>query len=256
MGTELIRTDVDRLIEILKEKKSMSISKMAKELEVPEENVQSWVDFLVEEKIIAMDYQLTTPVISLMPEYEHKKNSRTEREKLEAKEEEKQTAQREEINLNEITNETSEKKTESILSIDLSENKTFNQEISNDSKNEPTLKFNDYEEEIYNQESDKLFEDNQTFNDYNEDLAQNLQTDIGAPKLEPIHNLEDIKNQIEITSKKIFVHIRKKETEEAIKQYRELKELYQKYPDERTDEKKELRTDLFSFYNKIKKLKD
>jgi len=68
MGEELIKTDVDKLIEILKIKKKMEIKKMAQELNVSEETVQQWVDFLVEEKILIIEYDLTQPIISLAGE--------------------------------------------------------------------------------------------------------------------------------------------------------------------------------------------
>ncbi|MCC7574312.1 hypothetical protein KO361_01870 [Candidatus Woesearchaeota archaeon] len=66
MGEETIQTEVDRLIDILKTKKKVELSKLAKELKVSEDIVQNWVDFLVEEKIVAMDYDLTKPTVSII----------------------------------------------------------------------------------------------------------------------------------------------------------------------------------------------
>ncbi|MFP4567384.1 MAG: hypothetical protein ACLFN8_00415 [Candidatus Woesearchaeota archaeon] len=66
MGDEVIQTEVDRLIDILKTKKKIDIKSAAKELNVDEEIVQQWVDFLVEEKIISMEYDFTKPIISLV----------------------------------------------------------------------------------------------------------------------------------------------------------------------------------------------
>ena len=66
MGEEVIQTDVDRLIDILKTKKKLEVRQAAKELKLSEETIQQWVDFLVEERIIAIDYEFTKPYISLV----------------------------------------------------------------------------------------------------------------------------------------------------------------------------------------------
>jgi hypothetical protein len=66
MGEETIQTDVDKLIDILKINKRMEVSQIAKELNLPEETVQTWANFLVEENIIAIDYNFTKPALSLI----------------------------------------------------------------------------------------------------------------------------------------------------------------------------------------------
>ncbi len=63
MGEDVIQTDVDRLIEILKIKKKIPLTQLAKELNTDEDVVQNWVDFLVEEKIVTMEYDFTKPII-------------------------------------------------------------------------------------------------------------------------------------------------------------------------------------------------
>ena len=70
MSEEIIRTDVDRLIEILKSEKKMELKLLAKKLDLSEETIQQWIDFLVEEKIVAIDYDFTKPIVSIIEEKE------------------------------------------------------------------------------------------------------------------------------------------------------------------------------------------
>ncbi|RJQ16816.1 hypothetical protein C4573_02000 [Candidatus Woesearchaeota archaeon] len=65
MVNSTIETDVDKLIGLLKEKGQMSLGDAAKNLRISPKIVQSWVDFLVEEKILGIDYKFTTPFIYL-----------------------------------------------------------------------------------------------------------------------------------------------------------------------------------------------
>lgn len=60
-----ITTGVDDLLEILKKTDRMALSDAAKELGVGLDVVQSWVDFLVEEKIVGIEYKFTKPFIYL-----------------------------------------------------------------------------------------------------------------------------------------------------------------------------------------------
>ena len=65
MVGETIETDVDRLLRLLEEKGQMSLSEAAKALKIPIKTVQAWVDFLVEEKILGIEYKFTSPHIYL-----------------------------------------------------------------------------------------------------------------------------------------------------------------------------------------------
>ncbi len=66
MGEEVIQTEVDKLIDLLKTKKKVEIKDAAKELDINESIIQQWVDFLVEEKILTIEYEFTKPFISLI----------------------------------------------------------------------------------------------------------------------------------------------------------------------------------------------
>lgn len=66
MGEEVIQTEVDKLIDLLKTKKRIEIKDAAKELNIEEDIIQQWVDFLVEEKILTIEYEFTKPFISLI----------------------------------------------------------------------------------------------------------------------------------------------------------------------------------------------
>lgn len=65
MVGETIETDVDRLLHLLEKKGQMSLSDAAKALNIPLKTVQAWVDFLVEEKVIGVEYKFTSPHIFL-----------------------------------------------------------------------------------------------------------------------------------------------------------------------------------------------
>lgn len=60
--TELT-TSVDRLMKLVEEKGKMSVSDAAKALGVSNDTAQAWVDFLVEEHILGIEYKFTTPYI-------------------------------------------------------------------------------------------------------------------------------------------------------------------------------------------------
>jgi predicted ArsR family transcriptional regulator len=60
---EYIRTNADDIIEIVKERGKTSVEEIAKILKVPMQTVQSLIDFLVEEKILGVEYKFTTPYV-------------------------------------------------------------------------------------------------------------------------------------------------------------------------------------------------
>ncbi len=63
--TSNISTGVDSLLELLKEKKSLSLEEAAKILKVDENIVESWAKFLEESGDVSINYNLLTPYISL-----------------------------------------------------------------------------------------------------------------------------------------------------------------------------------------------
>lgn len=58
-----IRTGVDDLMALLTDGVRISVPDAAKQLKQSEAAIQSWVDFLVEEKLIGIEYKFTTPYI-------------------------------------------------------------------------------------------------------------------------------------------------------------------------------------------------
>jgi len=56
----LLKTGVDRLVSLVKEKKRVSVPQAAKELGVSPVVVEEWADFLEEESIISIDYKFAT----------------------------------------------------------------------------------------------------------------------------------------------------------------------------------------------------
>ncbi|MDD9953822.1 MAG: hypothetical protein OXR66_05800 [Candidatus Woesearchaeota archaeon] len=65
MGEEMITTGVDDLLEYLKDKDRVAMQDAATALHIQPETVQAWVDFLVEEKILGIEYKFTKPYIYL-----------------------------------------------------------------------------------------------------------------------------------------------------------------------------------------------
>jgi phage antirepressor YoqD-like protein len=63
METDIIRTDVDNFIKIVKLKGKITVSEAAKLLNINEKTIQSWTDFLVEEQILGTEYKFTTQYV-------------------------------------------------------------------------------------------------------------------------------------------------------------------------------------------------
>ncbi len=73
MDDEELKTNVDQLLELLKTQEKIPLEEAAEELGVELDVVQSWVDFLVEEQIVGIEYKFTKPYIYLnQPEPEEK----------------------------------------------------------------------------------------------------------------------------------------------------------------------------------------
>lgn len=73
LAERVIKTEADKLLELIRSKGKLSIDEASKLLNLRVENVQSLVDFFVEEKVIGIEYKFTTPYIYLY-ESKFKKN--------------------------------------------------------------------------------------------------------------------------------------------------------------------------------------
>lgn len=60
-----VTTGVDTLLSLLQKKKKIGLDEASKELKISQEVLQTWVDFLVEERIIGTEYKFTKPYIYL-----------------------------------------------------------------------------------------------------------------------------------------------------------------------------------------------
>jgi hypothetical protein len=58
-----IKTGVDRLVDLIKEEKRVSIEEAARILSVPKVLVEEWADFLEEKEIIGVEYKFATPYL-------------------------------------------------------------------------------------------------------------------------------------------------------------------------------------------------
>lgn len=65
MVDEMITTGVDALLDLLRTTEKISLVDAASQLRVPLDTLQSWVDFLVEERIVGIEYKFTKPFIYL-----------------------------------------------------------------------------------------------------------------------------------------------------------------------------------------------
>jgi len=72
MGEQVIRTGVDKLIAFLEGREKASVLDAAAALGVSVDTLQNWVDFLVEEGILGIEYKFTKPFIYLNKEEETK----------------------------------------------------------------------------------------------------------------------------------------------------------------------------------------
>jgi len=72
---DTIRTGVDDLLQLLKGVDKIPLTDAAKQLNISASLLQSWVDFLVEEEIIGIEYKFTKPIIYLNKPLEAKKSS-------------------------------------------------------------------------------------------------------------------------------------------------------------------------------------
>lgn len=65
MVEEVITTGVDALLDLLRGTDKIALGDAATQLHIPVETLQSWVDFLVEERIVGIEYTFTKPFIYL-----------------------------------------------------------------------------------------------------------------------------------------------------------------------------------------------
>ena len=73
MNNEVIRTGVDELLDFLTHNDKTALSEVASKLKIDVNTLQAWVDFLVEESIVGIEYKFTTPYIYLNKSLEKKK---------------------------------------------------------------------------------------------------------------------------------------------------------------------------------------
>ncbi len=62
---DVVETGVDDLIRLIQKKGKMSLPDVSKELGIPPKAIEKWVDFLVEEGKMDVEYKFTTPFISM-----------------------------------------------------------------------------------------------------------------------------------------------------------------------------------------------
>jgi hypothetical protein len=73
----MLRTDVDEFLDLIRQKGRISLQDAAKSLKIPISTIQAWVDFLVEEKIVGIEYKFTTPYVFMNVEQNEKAEFRS-----------------------------------------------------------------------------------------------------------------------------------------------------------------------------------
>lgn len=77
-----VKTGVDGLLDLLRQKQKMSLAEAAKTLGIDEHTIKLWVDFLVEEKVVGIEYKFTKPYVYLNKPKEEAKGKIIEQEKV------------------------------------------------------------------------------------------------------------------------------------------------------------------------------
>ena len=75
MVQERVETGVDDLIKYLQDKGKVGLKETSQAINISESTLQLWVDFLVEERIIGLEYKFTKPFIFLNKPKESNSNS-------------------------------------------------------------------------------------------------------------------------------------------------------------------------------------
>lgn len=63
MEMERVETGVDRMMSILEKGRKLSLTELSERLKIPESTLQLWVDFLVEERVLGIEYKFTKPYV-------------------------------------------------------------------------------------------------------------------------------------------------------------------------------------------------
>ncbi len=230
----MITTAVDDLIHLVKESGKITIAEAATKLQVPQKTVETWVDFLVEEERLSIEYKFTTPYIFLNKDF--------------ANEEEELSISKEDFEL-EIKREE--------IAIDEGEGKfhEYVTKIINQFKNIQFLisqKKLDQAYEQYNLLSVDINElpKSELANIFNRNL---IKLNYGLLMLykEYIAKSKDIAEKMATLEKTGSDYVAKEEIEQAKKIYDEMKKLYDSIPLMLVPEREGLYDAMYFFFKKI-----
>ena len=97
---DVVKTSADKLVKLVNQKGEISFEDSANELNVSQETIEAWANFLEEEKIISIKYNFTTPLLTVFEQKKKKPKEETiEEETLKKKpaEQAKRTLKKEEL---------------------------------------------------------------------------------------------------------------------------------------------------------------
>lgn len=230
---EVVKTDVDRLLALIEQKKLISIEETSKILKIDAATIESWARFLEEENMLKITYQLTKPFLEYISG-EHKsqttKIDTTEEKSFETD----KTAEPEEKTFNSIKDMITEAE-EKVKSGELNEAKRLYERIILARETLPK----DFLETKYNIDNSLVVLNSLILKQLEAQNAQ-LFTDL----------ITKINEQIT----RIKTSIKKKDATEANANYIILKDLITQIPLDFSEQKKTIENNTLGYYRDIVKL--
>lgn len=230
----MITTAVDDLIRLIRDSGKLTIADAAKKLGVAEKTVSTWVDFLVEEERLSIEYKFTTPYIFLNKEYID------EEEELSISKEDFET----EIKREEITIDEGEGKFHLFVSGVINQFKNIQQQIIGKKLDSAYDNYNHLSKEINNLPQSQLSDI------FNRNLIQ-LNYQMLALYREEIEKSDKTNNQLIAFAEAGTSNLKKEEIEPAKKAYRDMKTLYDSVPTMLIDQRERFYDIIYNYFKTI-----
>ncbi len=235
--TNIVRTRADELLKLVKQKGELSFDSAAKALNVSISTVESWANFLEEEKILSIKYNFTTPFITVFHE---KIKAGSEEDTLEKDSLKKETTEKKEFDKAALIRE------EELSEINrmLAEAYNYLKKGQFDKAKEIYAKIKKQYEDLPLQFLEKKKELNTTLTRLSKDLALNLSK---ASLKEMENKSQNIRKLLKMLEQKI----EKREILNAIKIYGQIKTTYNSLPEGFLEQKLILQNKIIEIYEHL-----
>ena len=235
--TNIIRTRADELLKLVKQKGELSFEDAAKALNVSSSTVESWANFLEEEKILSIKYNFTTPFITVFHE---KIKAGSEEDTLEKDSLKKETTEKKEFNKAALIKE------EELSEINrmLAEAYNYLKKGQFDKAKEIYAQIKKQYEDLPLQFLEKKKELNTTLTRLSKDLALNLSKASLKEMEKKSQNIRKLLNMLE-------QKIEKREILNAIKIYGQIKTTYNSLPEGFLEQKLILQNKIIEIYERL-----